>query len=74
MNKKPLAKGILLLLFAPRQKVRKMMDWWYGGSTLNVRVRNAKVVADGSTGDTTIETGPALLASLNNSREKTLFI
>ncbi|MVA98844.1 hypothetical protein GN330_16475 [Nitratireductor sp. CAU 1489] len=52
------------------QSHEKMLDWWYGGSTLNVRVRNAKVVADGSTGDTTIESGPALLASLSNSREK----
>lgn len=52
------------------QSHENMMDWWYGGTTLSVRVRNAKVVADGSSGDTTIETGNALLTQLNNSRTK----
>ena len=48
----------------------KMMDWWYGGSTLNTRLRNAKAVADGVAGDTTHETGPAILVTLSNSRTK----
>lgn len=47
-----------------------MMDWWYSGATLSARIRNTKVVDDGSTGDTTIETGDALLTTLNNSRTK----
>jgi hypothetical protein len=48
----------------------KMLDWWYGGATLNARIRNAKAVADGVTGDTTHETGPAILVSISNSRTK----
>jgi hypothetical protein len=48
----------------------QMMDWWYGGATKLVQIRNVKVVNDGSTGDTTIEGGAALLTSLNNSRTK----
>jgi len=47
-----------------------VMDWWYGAVTKNVRVRNAKVVADGVTGDTTIETGLAYLTTLNNEKTK----
>ena len=47
-----------------------MMDWWYGAVTKNVRIRNAKVVADGVTGDTTIEAGPAYLTTLNNEKTK----
>lgn len=43
-----------------------MMDWWYSGATKNVRIRNTKA----ATGDTQIEYGPAILASLNNSRNK----
>jgi hypothetical protein len=48
----------------------RMLDWWYGGATLNARLRNAKAIADGVTGDTTHETGPAILASISNSRTK----
>ena len=47
-----------------------MMDWWYGAAIKNVRIRNAKVVADGATGDTTIEAGPAYLTTLNNEKTK----
>ncbi|MDJ1463331.1 phage tail tube protein [Nitratireductor sp. GZWM139] len=52
------------------QSHETIMGWWYGGSTLNIRLRNAKVEADGATGDTETEAGPALLVSLNNSRTK----
>lgn len=48
----------------------KMLDWWSGGATLSTRIRHVKVVDDGVTGDTTHETGPALLVSINNSRSK----
>lgn len=43
-----------------------MIDWWYSGATKNVRIRNTKA----SSGDTQIEYGPALLATLNNARTK----
>ena len=52
------------------QSHETIMDWWYGGSTLNIRLRNAKVEADGVAGDTETEAGPAILVSLNNSRTK----
>lgn len=52
------------------QSHEKMLDWFYSGTTLSCRLRNAKAVADGATGDTTHETGPALLTTLNNSRTK----
>ncbi|WP_417419341.1 phage tail tube protein [Hoeflea sp.] len=52
------------------QSHETIMDWWYGGGTLNIRLRNAKVEADGATGDTETEAGPAILVSLNNSRTK----
>jgi hypothetical protein len=48
----------------------RMLDWWYGGNTLNTRLRNAKAVTSGVTGDTTHETGPAILVSISNSRTK----
>jgi len=48
----------------------KMMDWFYSGSTLNCRLRNVKANDSGVVGDTITETGPALLASLNNARTK----
>ena len=35
-----------------------------------MRLTNDKVVADGATGDTTIEQGPALLTTLTNTRTK----
>lgn len=43
-----------------------MSDWFYSGSTKNIRVRNTKALS----GDLETEAGPALLASLNNSRTK----
>lgn len=48
----------------------RMLDWWYGGTTLRTRLRNQKVVADGVTGDTTHETGPAILVSISSARTK----
>lgn len=47
-----------------------MMDWWYSGGTKPTRLRNAKIETEGATGDTSAETGPALLVTLNNSRTK----
>lgn len=52
------------------QSHQNMMAWWRSGSTLNCRLRNAKVEASGASGDTTIESGAALLTQLNNSRTK----
>lgn len=52
------------------QSHEKMMDWWYAGTTLLSRVRNSKAQTAGVAGDTMIESGPAILASLNNSRTK----
>ena len=43
-----------------------MSDWFYSGTTKNIRVRNTKAL----TGDLETQAGPALLASLNNSRTK----
>lgn len=43
-----------------------MSDWFYSGSTKNIRVRNTKALS----GDLETEAGPALLASLKNSRTK----
>lgn len=48
----------------------EMMDWFYSSATLNARLRNAKVEADGSTGDPISESGPALLTNLSNTRQK----
>ncbi len=48
----------------------KMLDWWYSGATLNARLRNAKAVTDGTTGDTTHETAPAILVTMSNGRTK----
>ena len=44
----------------------KMLDWWYGGGTKNIRVRhvNAEV------GDTEYESGSAYLVSLSNQAER----
>lgn len=47
-----------------------MMDWFRDGTTKNARITNAKVTADGSTGDPEIETIPVILATLNNERTK----
>lgn len=43
-----------------------MSDWFYSGTTKNIRLRNTK----SAIGDTETEAGPALLASLNHSRTK----
>lgn len=47
-----------------------MLDWFVSGDTLNVRLTNAKVTADGTSGDTETETFPMLLTALNNARTK----
>jgi len=52
------------------QSAKNLNDWWRSGATKNVRLRNVKAQNDGSTGDPTIESGPALLVNLNNSRTK----
>lgn len=44
----------------------KMLDWFYSGQPLNARLTNEKAAS----GDTQVESGPALLAQLNNSRTK----
>lgn len=43
-----------------------LKTWWRSGSTLNVRIRDTNA----ANGDIEIESGPAILASLNNSRTK----
>jgi hypothetical protein len=53
-----------------QQSHQKMQAWWRSGTTLNARLRNAKVEADGVTGDTIEESGPAILVTLNNGRTK----
>jgi hypothetical protein len=52
------------------QSHENMMDWWYSGASLSCRARNTKAQTSGVTGDTTIETGPAILVSLTNARQK----
>lgn len=49
-----------------KQSHEGALDWWYGASTRNVRVRhvNAEV------GDTEYESGPAFLSQLNNAVER----
>ncbi|MFC4731727.1 phage tail tube protein [Salipiger abyssi] len=49
---------------------QNMLAWWRAGTTLNVRLRNAKVESDGATDDIYAESGPAILVSLNNGRTK----
>lgn len=44
----------------------KLMDWFYNSSKLNVRIGNLNAAV----GDTEYETGPALLATLGESRTK----
>ena len=43
-----------------------LKTWFYSSATKNIRIRDTKA----SVGDISIESGPALLASLNNSRTK----
>lgn len=47
-----------------------LLDWWRSGTTLSTRLRNAYVENNGTSGDISAETGPAILVSLNNSRTK----
>jgi|GEM_PF-1115979 len=49
---------------------KMMSEWFYSTAPLNVRVRNAKVEADGASGDPYAESGPALLTQLDNERTK----
>lgn len=48
----------------------RLLDWFYAGTALPVRLRNAKAIADGVVGDTIHEQGPALLVNLSNARTK----
>lgn len=48
----------------------RLLDWFYGGNALPVRLRNLKAVADGVVGDTISEQGNALLVTLSNTRTK----
>lgn len=48
----------------------RLMDWWYNGTALPVRLRNAKAAADGVVGDTISEQGNAILVTLSNTRTK----
>lgn len=52
------------------QSDKFMKDWWYSASTLNCRLRNAKVETTGTSGEYYVESGPAILTTLNNSRTK----
>lgn len=49
---------------------KMMFDWFYSGKTLNARLRNKKVEDDGAVGDPYLESGPALLTQLDNSKTK----
>jgi hypothetical protein len=49
---------------------KRMKDWFYNDTTLNVRLRSAKVEADGSVGDYESEAVPMKLLNLSNSRTK----
>ena len=48
----------------------KLKDWFYSSATKNARIRNSNVQSNGSSGDTYIESGPALLTSLTEGRTK----
>lgn len=48
----------------------KMKTWFFEGSTRNVRITNAKVVADGVAGDIEAETYPMIMSQMNNERTK----
>ncbi len=43
-----------------------LKEWFYSSATKNIRVRDTKA----STGDVSIESGPALLTTLTNARTK----
>jgi len=53
-----------------RESHENLMSWFYGGGTLNARLRNADVESNGASGAIYAEQGPAVLASLNNERSK----
>lgn len=44
----------------------KLLNWFYSGQPLNVRLRNTKAAV----GEIEVESGPALLASIANTRTK----
>lgn len=52
------------------QSAPKLKQWWRSGATLNSRIRDVKIENDGTSGDIYEESGPAILATLNNSRTK----
>ncbi|MDW9792118.1 hypothetical protein GOB42_15135 [Sinorhizobium meliloti] len=49
-----------------RQSHELMLDWWYGGQTLNIRVQHVNAAV----GDTEYESGAAYLTQLSNTVEK----
>lgn len=51
-----------------RQSHKNMVNWFYSGLPLNVRIRNRNVEVNGATDDPYIESGPALLSTLTNER------
>lgn len=49
-----------------KQSHENMLNWWYSGAPLNVRVHHVNA----ESGDTEYETGPAYLVSLSNQAER----
>ncbi len=49
---------------------QQVINWFNTGATYPVRITNAKVVADGASGDIEAETFPMILTALNNERTK----
>ncbi|MCA1368072.1 hypothetical protein I6F15_11730 [Bradyrhizobium sp. BRP14] len=49
-----------------QQSQGKLKNWFYSGTSLNARVRDTNAAS----GDTEIESGPALLTTLTNGRTK----
>ncbi|QGJ74178.1 phage tail tube protein [Sinorhizobium meliloti] len=49
-----------------QQSQGKLKNWFYSGASLNARVRDTNAAS----GDTEVESGPALLTTLTNSRTK----
>ncbi len=49
-----------------QQSHEAMLDWWYSGASLNVRIQHVNAAS----GDTEYEEGPAFLASLSENAEK----
>ncbi|KPF47067.1 phage tail tube protein [Rhizobium sp. AAP43] len=49
-----------------KQSHEMMLDWWYSGQTKNIRLQHVNAAV----GDTEYESGPAILAELNNAVEK----